>query len=335
MKAKIIVLGSALLMTMVSWAQNVGDVELKKAGRSSGGYAEKKLKKAPKKVYIAEFRISYQLLYSDQESTQGGSQMGGGAIGSSSASLTVGVPTVQQQDLIDMTDKLYADYVSGLKGQGYEIVSPDVAGKSEFYQDWQRMKGGNLNQAQRLGFITVSPSDYEYYVKKVTGKGKEKSSFTGSLHRLSFEMDNMLIAQVNMVIPFMVDSESGASKALTKSIGGVSKVVASPDFKLSEQTTVQYMYATNKFGAESTAFTKLDKELKIEDVFEDKKYKAVSSAQSNQNWNNAAVFTVWNTSTEYTQTAECDRDEYKNGVLTAGGKFLGASLDQLKTYTTN
>lgn len=332
-RIKYLSLAVMFLLAFSGQGQSVGEIEMKGGGRSSGGFAEKKLKKAPKQVYIAEFRINYQLLYTDQESTQATSTMGGGYRGGSSASLSVGVQSVKPSDLIELTDKMYADYVAGLKKQGYSIISPDEAGKTAAYEGWERVKGGTLSQAQVLGFTTVSPTDYEYFVKRTTAKGKEKSSFTDNSHKLSFEMDNALIVKVNLTIPFMEDAESQGSKALTKAIGGVSKVVAAPDFKISEKSQASYIYATNKFGPEAVALSKLDKELKIEGVFEDKKYKAVSSASSDQNWSNSAFVTVYDNATSFVQVAACDASKYKTGVLTAGGKFLSASLGQLQEYS--
>jgi hypothetical protein len=63
------------------------------------GYAQKKFDKAPKKIYVAQFRVVYQLMADWTESTQGGYQLGGGVKGKATARLAVGLQGIEDNDL--------------------------------------------------------------------------------------------------------------------------------------------------------------------------------------------------------------------------------------------
>lgn len=323
----------AIMSAHVGYGQEMGEIELKGGGRASGGYAEKKFKKAPRKVYIEEFRINYQLLYTDAESTRGGRTMGGGYQSSTQASVAVGIQSVTADDLKGLTNRLYEDYISQWQNMGYEIVTADIAASTEYFSGWDKTTGGNLSEAQKIGYTTATPNGFEYFVKKMSNKGKEKGNFLDKSHKLSYELGGAVVVRVNVTVPFMEDGESQGSKALTGVLGGVSKVVARPNFNISETSMASYKYATKKIAADAVAFSKLKNSLQINGVFEDKKYKAVSTADANQNWNNSAFVTVWNQSTENVQVADCDPEKYKSGVLEGISQYLTASVNQYKSYT--
>jgi hypothetical protein len=343
----ILLLATGLLFSVYAQAQTIGPVELKKDGRSSGGFAETKMKKAPKKVYIAQFRIMYQLLYSVSESTDGGRTLGGGYKGGTSADVTVAIPSVTKEDLVETTNKIYNEYLDGLKKQGYEILEADAAAGSKEFAEWTKVKGGGLNEAQFKGYIMSTPTDFEYFVKKTTASGKEKSSFIDNSAKLSADLGGAIVIKVNLLIPFMSDAESQGSKALTGAVGGVSKIVLAPDFRLTNEgvtaggfssdmgtTKVSYYFAEKRTAPDAVAFSILKNPIQISGVFEDKKYKAVSTADVNQNWEGAAIIVIENRSTSNIQKADCDPKMYKDGIYNASTQFLNASLGQLSSYTS-
>ncbi len=118
----------------------------------NAGYGEKKLKKAPKKVFINQFFINYQVLSSSSEaSTKAKTQM------------SVGLTGVEVEDFQEITDNAYDLVIEKLTKAGFEIVMADAAGEMEFYSDWTRLKGGTPSQAQLLGYISTAPEKFDYY----------------------------------------------------------------------------------------------------------------------------------------------------------------------------
>lgn len=323
----------------MSMAQTInGEIELK-SGRAAGGYAEKKLKKAAKKVYINEFRVFYQVVYFDSDYARAGYDGGGasGHRGSASASLSVALNGVNENALIENTTKLYNEYVEHLKKEGFEIVSIDEAAKTSPFEDFERIEGGKLNTAQMPGYLMSTPKGFEYMVKKVTASGKEKKKFIPKDHKVSFELGKVIVANVNLYIPFMEESESGGSKMLKGAVGGLAKVVASPYFRLeADKTNSQYLFATNKFGPEATAFMPMKKNLEIDGVFDRKlKFKSTAKAENNQAYDAGAwtiVVPADDVKTSNIQFLDCDGKKYVDGAYKASSKYLTTTLNQLMEY---
>ena len=167
-----------------------------------------KLKGKAKKVYIAAFNVNYQVYNEKQDFKQGGSTLGGGFKGDALAEISVGLEGLTNQDVQKITDKLYADYVAQLKLKGLTIVTADEAAKTSVYDDFERLKGGEISLAQLPGTLSSAPSGYEYFVKRVDKSGKAKSGgflgTTATLYpKLSSQLDDAIIAEVNMYVLFI------------------------------------------------------------------------------------------------------------------------------------
>ncbi len=133
-----------------------------------------------------------------------------------------------------------------------------------------------------------------------------------------------IVVDFKVTVPFMADSESGASKLATGAVGGVSKVVASPYLRISQpvgQTNVGY---SSMDGALNTP---LKGDVVIKGVFEDKKFKSSASAQQNTSYNMGHFTKVVseNVSNSNIQVAECDPDKYIKGVTEAINYFMEES----------
>lgn len=325
---------------MMSIAQTVnGEVEIK-SGRAAGNTAEKKLKKASKRVFINEFRVFYQVVYFDSDYARAGYDGGGasGHRGAASASLSVALNGVDEDALIENTTKLYNEYVDKLKKQGYDIVSIDEAAKTSPFEEYEKLEGGKLNTAQVPGYLMSTPKGFSYMIKKVTASGKEKKKFFPQDHKVSFELGEAIVANVNLYIPFMVESESGGSKMLKGAVGGVAKVVASPYFRLeATNTNSSYQFASNKFGPEAYAAMPMKKDLNINGVFDEKlKFKSTAKAENNQAYDSGAwtiVIPADDVKTSKVQFLDCDSKMYIDGTYKACSKYLDATLSQFKEYT--
>ncbi len=323
------------------FSQTVGEVEFKK-GRSAGSFGVKKMKKAPKKIYIAEFNVNYQMMYNRTDIARGGRELGGGYRGDAKASLILGIPNIAEQDVQQITDDLYKEYVSQLEAAGYEIVSADAAAQADTYEDWQRLQGGTISLSQFPGYIATAPTGYDYFVKKITEKGRAKTSMFDYAGKLSKNMDGTLVAKINLAIPFVQEAESTGSKMLKKTLGGLAKVVAEPYLRLSPSEAVQ----TGKTSSTSvntassyTYFESLGKQglinfnlkdpVEIEGIFEKKKYKAVESADQDI-WGTQMgilqVFRFDDKEVTRMQAVPCDPEKYKKGVREVGMKYINANV---------
>jgi hypothetical protein len=308
------------------------------------GYAQKKFDKAPKKIYVAQFRVVYQLMADWTESTQGGYQLGGGVKGKATARLAVGLQGIEDNDLKEITDNLYKEYIDKLKAEGFEIIPASVAANTEPYAEFEQKAGGDLSLAQYPGYIMSIPSGFEYFVKKTTKKGVEKKTFLDDSPKLSVALDGAVIAKVNLVVKFVQEAESGASKALGKLSGGVAKLVMETDLRLANdgamgagamtsdvaQTQAMYTYAVRNMAPEAQCSFLLKDQINIPGIVEKKKYKSVETANLDM-WGTEVgamrIFSADNTYFENIQAVPVEAEKYRNGVHEAGTKFINATLN--------
>ncbi len=339
MKKLISAILAVLFLNVFAYSQVTGEVELK-----DSGYAQKKFDKAPNKIYVAQFRVIYQLMADWSETTDGGYQLGGGVRGKATARLAVGLQGIEDTDIQGITDKLYAEYIEKLKSEGFEIVTADEAEKTESYADFERKTGGQLSLAQYPGFVMSIPTGYDYFVKRTSKKGVEKKTFLDDSPKISVDLGNVVVAKVNLVVKFVEDAESGASKALGKLSGGVAKVVMGTDLRLADdavmgagaftsdiaQTQALYTYAVRKMAAEAQCNFIMKNRVDIDGVVEEKKYKAVETAQTDM-WGTQVgamrIFSADNTYFENIQAVPVDAKLFDNGVYEAGSKFITATLN--------
>ncbi|MEQ8470367.1 MAG: hypothetical protein RIC35_04240 [Marinoscillum sp.] len=217
---------------------------------SSGSFKEKEFKKAPKKVYINSFNVYFQVFGSARAGTTGGESLGR-LKGNTNVAMGVFLDGVSGQEMIDLTTKVYDEYVGKLKAQGFEIVSADEAGKAESLEGWIRKEGGDLNSAQSVGFAKATPKGYSYYIKNETKKGKEKSGAFANTGILSKDLDDAIIADVNMTFYFV------QMKTYDSDMLGYSQVSGKPNFhfaRLLGDINNQVLTSTNyAFGKNLTA----------------------------------------------------------------------------------
>lgn len=332
----IVITALAFLVAFSIKAQTLDEVEIK-----TMSFAEKKMRKAPKRLYIAEFEINYQLMANFTETAQGGRQLGGSYRGDATATLILGVPDIDVDALQANTDKLYSEYVEKMEAAGFEIISSDEAAKTDLYSEWTKMTGGTPSEAQNPGYIQTTPKGYGYYKQKIK-KGRAKTSmfYAQQLIKLSRQMDDAFVATVKINVPVFEDAESGASKSLTKMVGGVAKVVARANYRLTPAIAVQ----TGKFSGEvvqtqvafyysnqAQGIYTLKKDASIRGVFDnEKKYKA-SQAADVDNWGSQmgalTVFNPTDLEMKSMQKVECDPVKYVKGAELASKQFVDQSLD--------
>ncbi len=335
-----IIIGLAFIASSLK-AQVIEDFKLSKIVQ---GFGTKKFKDAPKKIFIAEFAVNYQLLLNMSKSVAATSTMGGGRRGKATAVLILGVPNIEAKDLQANTDRLYKEYVDRLESEGFEIVDASVAEATEYYANYTKYTGtGELSQSQNPGYLSSVPTGYSGFVRRITKKGRGKTSAFATGNKLSKELGGVTLARVSINIPVFEDGESQGSKALGKSLGGVAKVVAKPNFRLAESisfktgsmsayTTVptysKFLFVQSMKNSADLNYS-IRKPVEINGVFEDKKYKAVavSKTSSSVSAGSLTLFTDYSTIRENLQEVSCEPEKYLKGIYEVSSMYLNKSLD--------
>lgn len=320
-----------LLVASVVQAQTyTGDVVMEELA----SYRTGKFKKAPNRVYIQSFRIMFQVMASATAKSSEGVRKG-----ATSTSMTVAVTGVDLPDFQTVTDKLYTDLIASLKSKGYEIISAEEAGKTEHYKDWMLKTGGTASYAQLSGHVMMTPAGYSYYVRDESKSGKEKGTFVDKSSILSKQLDDAIILDVSMVLPF-IEMETSSSGMI-----GFSAVKGKIDFGLQtnvsgsagalRQNMVKFVYGNAGMGqAESYLPMVLKKKVSVEDVFADKKFREFTSAAANTVYGAGyySVVTVNNKKETVTHEAACDPEKYKTASLKLGNDLIQQSLQKFYGY---
>lgn len=329
-----------MILLMVVHAQEIGPVVLKESG-----YGLKKLSEAPKKIYIANFKVNYQILYRESEQKTGGRTFGGGFRGDAKVDLSVGLNGLKEEDLVSCTDRIYTNFLNRLKSEGFEIVGADEAAGIKEYEGWERLKGGRATKAQLDGYVTVSPSNYEYYIRKVKEDGKEKGTFLDNSPKVSKSMGSILVCKVNITFPFCSEAESQGSKALTRLGGGTAKVVAETDLKMSSNLVADGAFSADPFvlgiTVASIAMGKgfdnaignwiLKDDISIDGVIEKKKFKESVTADQDLFGSDMYMFTLFSADNRFlkrTHSVPVNPTTYKAAVEKAASNYLEAYLNE-------
>jgi len=336
MKTSIIILFLSLCSTTGLYAQQLGSFEPKSNKHGLG-----KLKKVKKKIYIAKFNVNYEVFKSSKDYSAGGSTFGGGVRGSAEASAAVGLKGISESDLQEKTDQLYQEYIAMLKNAGFEIISADEAGKTEAYENWDRLSGGSVNKSQLPGVLTVRPSGYDYFVKRVSKKGKEKTGLIANYPALSKDMNNAIIGEVDLTVMF---SENG--KQYFKA-GGFAKVKIKTNLRVIDNYTItapkksimkgggietinvtsRVAFYSGKIGLASLSGYDgiLKKPLEIENVIPEEKIVAMSVAKSDAmgtDWGVIRVYSAEASETSKMQLFDIDSKLYSESAYQAVKKIV-------------
>lgn len=310
------------------------------------------------KIYISNFTVNYQIYNEKQKFNQGGSMFGGGYRGDAKAEASVGLTGITETDVQQITDKLYQDFISQIKAKNLQIITADEAGKTETYSDYVKMQGGKVSLAQLPGTMTSSPTGYEWYVKRVKGDGKTKSGgFLGQVSflypKLSKDLDNAIIADVNIYVLFVEDKNAfqgnGANVKIKTNLriaDAEAIVMADNDsfIRLKGQNSVSAINSTISFahgkmgaGATTSYSGQLSKPIEIKDVVEDTKVSSFARGSADAiGMSNiyTTYFSAEDRSSSNSKTVAVDSKKYIEGVYAAAKQFLdyhtGAFLSNLK-----
>lgn len=329
------------------YAQDLADFK-----PSQQKYGLGKLKKGPKKVYIASFDINFET-YKEAVSYKAAGGFRGNARGEATAKAAIGINGLQKADIQEKANTLYNNFVADLKAKGFGIITPEMAGKTKTYQEWEKTSGPYVVESGLPGVMTAVPADYSFFYKKATKEGKKKKGFlNGSLvpQKLSAELGDALIANVSL---YFMYSEAG--NEFFKNAGGAKVkmftnyrlvsdyVVAAPKTKgfirmkgaqTTDRITSSISFTKGKvgLGAETQYNGGLKKDLEINGIIKKEKVVAYSKQNSETATSFKPIVIVGPSYSKLTKWIEVDSKKYTNGLFNAGDKFLSYHT---KTFLSN
>jgi len=321
---KTILFGCLWLMASIAWAQTLTADNV----TDKGGYAESKLKNAPRKVYIASFRTFFHVLASAEASSIGGSFKG-----NTKTSMVVAVSGVDTPDFLEVTNTLYKKFTDDLKAKGFEILTADDAARSEEYSDWIKKEGGTLSYSQIPGYVSASPTGYNYFIKKEKKDGREKSAILDKSTKISRDLDGAIIIEAAFAFPF-VDMKTASS-----SMAGFSSVKAKIDFEigtafgmdganpLMSPTQLKFINSEG-MGKDAILIVKIKGDSFDSDapVFKDKKFKESNVAMVSYKPDYYGVVWTEEQKVNVSHYAECNNTLYKQETTRLSSEFTEQAL---------
>jgi hypothetical protein len=285
-------------------------------------------------VFINSFNVYFQVFGSARASTAGG-EMLGTMKGRTNVAMGVGIENVDSKDFQQITNEVYRHFVQHLQSHGYELVSPDEAAKTEVFSDWVRKQGGQHNSAQSLGYLKATPEGYEYFIRKETKKGKEKTVLLANQHIISSQLGNAIIAGVNFVFDFV------SMKTFSNEFIGMSQVTGVPNYRFSRMvgdannhtlSSITFQFGKNLTAAEAALFNNLKSDTYSDKPVVNKKDKvrerAVAASTTIPDY--ASIIFVNDNNMNISHSLPVDHDLYVSECTRFMTQFIDVSMSRLK-----
>ncbi len=176
----------------------------------------KQSSKSPKRVYIQKFRALFEVFEEASASTKGTTNDRANrstTVSGTKTSMGVQLSGVDIPDFQKLVDEAYADFVAQLEADGFEIITAEEAGKTDYYSGYTKLKGGASSTDQATGYVMVTPQGYDYWVKGVANDGREKGTFTDTSSKLSQDLGDAYVAEATFIFPFVALDASSTSFA--------------------------------------------------------------------------------------------------------------------------
>ncbi len=344
MKSKIILAVFALVFALNAQAQTLGEFSAKTTETGKG-----KLKEAPKKVYIASFNVFFEIYKESIDFKKGGSMIGGGEKSDATARAAVGLGGIDGQDVQEKTNQLYNEFVAELKKGGLEIISPEVAAKTEIYQDWEKTTGPFVAESGIPGVLVCVPQGHSQYIRGMKANGKVKKGLLDDNIlpvRLSDQMNDAIIANVNLYFMFAEEGNDVFK-------GNAAKVKILTNLRMVGDFTVQapaqngFMKGQQEFNRISSGVTfhqgkkglyspvmfatNLKKPLEVDGVIKKEKVVAFQKQGTSTPTSFSGV-SYMDTADRFSKNAtwiDVDSKKYANGLYIASKKMLDNTTQSL------
>ncbi|MFZ9980889.1 MAG: hypothetical protein ACO3FI_02550 [Cyclobacteriaceae bacterium] len=290
-------------------AQTISEKNMSTGAAASFG--ESNFKRAPKRVYIAGFRVNFHVIAS-----------GGASTIDSKTSLTVALDGVDNPDFQKLADDTYNEFISNLKSNGFEIIPVEEAAKTEYYQGWIPKEGGSISSAQYKGHVSAVPTGFKYLIKNETAKGKEKTTFVDTTPKLSRELGAATIMNVEFTFPlFEVDASQSGYFSITS-------VKAKIKYQMGASVRI---VSSEKFGKDAVMyFTPKGNYIEIEaPVFKEKKIREQAVAM---NYSYGYLTYLSAVERNVTHVVAADHDLYVGEAGRLMKEYNAYCLDQFYRY---
>lgn len=324
-------------------AQSLGEY---KPGLSK--YGIKEFRKAPKKIYISNFNIHFEV-YKDAVDYKAAGGFRGTKRGEATARAAVGILKLETSDIQAQTDRLYNEFIADLKAGGYEIISSDQAATIDVYEGWERADGPYVEESGMPGVLTAVPSDYSFFYKREDKKGKKKKGFLGGVGKpaaLSKQLGGAVIAEVDLYVMFTEDKQSlfkgnAAKVKILTNLRVVGNYAITSEkkggfIKMKGATTVDYVNSGVNFfqgktglGSKGAYQVSLKKPLEIQGVIPQEKIVAFQkggltflTSFNTNSYNGLSFYTQENRFSDTAKWLEVDSKKYAEGLYNACSKIL-------------
>lgn len=184
----IAILFCCLLTISTSVAQQVLEKDIK----FYGSYGEKKLNQAPKKIYIASFKVFYQVYISNNHHVHKHHK-------NEPKEFDATLLGVDQNEFQSITDILFQHYRDTLLQKGFEIIPFDSVESLPYFTTWEKHEGGEIKASHIEGYLVSRPTGYTHFEHP----DHQKISFTDNTPALSKELNDAIVLDVEFVLPFV------------------------------------------------------------------------------------------------------------------------------------
>jgi hypothetical protein len=319
---------SIISLLLISLTFNIHSQTIEEFELGKTDWGTRVLKKSgfPKRIYIWDFKVNYQLLINWLEVKKGGRQFGGGVKGDATAQLMLGIKSIEDKHLTDLTDSLYLLFKETLKKNGYLLATKEEISNSEILKKYKLKQGGYLEKTKSPGQVIVSPSNEEFY-ERIPRKFFDAFARTRAYnhpHELSEEF-NIAFVSVNLNVSVFEDAESGFSKAIGK-ISGEAKLNAATRLKLNELSKIEFAFPKSNFNY------KPNNGIRILDVIPEKEFESRQSAEYDNlgtDYGSLRIFSAENRTFKNLQVIECNPLLYQNGVIKASNEFIKRTIEDM------
>ncbi|WP_339866631.1 hypothetical protein [uncultured Algoriphagus sp.] len=300
---------------------------------SDNSYGEKKLKDAPKQIYLNQFFVNYQLIAASSEASAGGKTR---------AEMAVGMAGVDLAVMQEITNNAYAMVVKRFQDAGIEIIGFDKGAQTEFYSDWIKMSGGTPSKAQLLGYVSTAPSGFDFFVKKVDSKGKTKGTFLDTTPALSKDLGDIPVFEANVSFQFVtIEGNSSYVTDATKMKGVVEYQMPEVAIAKSAEGILGSKIETNRAnvrvvwkggmnGAGANTILSFTPKggVEIPGVMEEKKFKEYVAPDVSYNTTYAGVAYTNDKEVQVSHQVKADPVAYKAKTQQALNEYLSLVVDK-------